>query len=134
MWIWEICSVVEQSWKETEFKNNNQTNPTVTTRISVLPTEWTRTWLSTGLVSEWNWMVDVVLQGVWILSRITKDEDDESRFPLAFWRDAVNVIFLRHSNEGRILWSHVGIWNIPSDVCYDDKSLPGEIWTQAYYT
>ena len=43
---------VEIKLKENIFKNNNQINSTVTTRPWVLSTEWTRTWPSTGLVSE----------------------------------------------------------------------------------
>ena len=65
-------------------------------------------------------MIDVVRQGVWVLYRIKKDEGDESLPLLAFRRDDVSAIFLKYSNEGRLSSSHVGIWNIPSDVCYDD--------------
>ena len=65
-------------------------------------------------------MIDVVLQGVWVLYRINKDEGDESLPLLAFRRDVVNAIFLKYSKEGRLSSSHVGIRNIPSDVCYDD--------------
>ena len=45
---------VEIKLKENIFKNNNHINSTVTTRPWVLSTEWTRTWPSTGLVSEWK--------------------------------------------------------------------------------
>ena len=38
---------------------------------------------------------------------------------LVFWTDIVNAIFLKYSKEGRLSSSHVGIQNIPSDVCYD---------------
>ena len=65
-------------------------------------------------------MVDVVLQGVWVLHRITKDEGDEPLPPLAFWINVVNASFLKYSKEVRLSSSHVGIQNIPSDVCYDD--------------
>ena len=65
-------------------------------------------------------MIDVVLQGVWVLYRIKKDGGDESLPLLAFRRNDVNAIFLKYSNEGRLSSSHVGIRNIPSDVCYDD--------------
>ena len=47
------------------------------------------------------WMVDVVLQGVWVLYRINKDESDESLPLLAFKRDVVNEIYLKYSKEGR---------------------------------
>ena len=40
--------------KESIWKNKNQINSTVTIRTWVLSTEWTRTWPSTGLVSEWK--------------------------------------------------------------------------------
>ena len=60
----------------------------------------------------------VFLQGVRVLCRINKDEDDESRPLLAFRRDAVSLIFLKYSNESRLSSIHAGIRNIPSDV-YD---------------
>ena len=63
-------------------------------------------------------MVDVVPQCVWVLFRIDKNEGDESLSILAFRRDAVNAIF-EYSNEGGLSSTHVGIQNIPSDVCYD---------------
>ena len=65
-------------------------------------------------------MVDVVLQSVWVLYRINKDESDESLLLLVFRREVVNAIFLKYSKEGRLTSSHVGIPNIPTDVCYDD--------------
>ena len=65
-------------------------------------------------------MVDVVLQGVWVLYCINKDEGNESLSLLAFQRD-FNAIFMKYSKEGRFSsMTHVGIRNIPSDVCYDD--------------
>ena len=63
--------------------------------------------------------VDVVLQGVWVLYHIS-NEDDEYLPLLSFWRDVVNAIFLKHSKEDRLSSSHVGIRNIPSDVCYNN--------------
>ena len=48
---------------------------------------------------------------------------------LAFRRDAVNVIFLEYSKEGKLSPSHIGIRNIPSEVCYDDAKrcyMPSE--------
>ena len=65
-------------------------------------------------------MVDVVIQGAWLLHHINKDEGDEYLPLLAFRRHAVNVIFLKYSKESRLPSSHLGIRNIPSDVCYDD--------------
>ena len=69
--------------------------------------------------SPFVWMVDVVLQGARVLYCINKDEGDESLPFLVFWRHIVNAIFLKYSKEGRLSSSHVGIRNIPSDVCYD---------------
>ena len=60
------------------------------------------------------------IQGAWILYRINKDKGDESLSLLTFRRHAVNVIFLKYSKEGRLSSSHLGIQNIPSDLCYDD--------------
>ena len=65
------------------------------------------------------WIVDVVLQGVWVLYRFNKDEGDKSLPLLAFRRDVVNTIFVKYSKKGRLSSSHIGIRNIPSDVCYD---------------
>ena len=64
-------------------------------------------------------MVDVALQFVRVLYRINKDVGDESLSFLVIWRHIVNAIFLKYSKEGRLSSSHVGIRNIPSDVCYD---------------
>ena len=65
-------------------------------------------------------MVDVILQGAWVLYDINKDERDESLPLRAFRRRAVNAIFLKTSKEGKLSSSHLGIRDIPSDVCYDD--------------
>ena len=59
-------------------------------------------------------MVDVVLQNVRMLCRINKNEGNESR------RDTVTAIFLKYSKQGRSSTNHVGIRNVPSDVCYND--------------
>ena len=66
-------------------------------------------------------MVDVVLQGAWVLYRITKDEGKES-LPLLIVRRhvVVNAIFLKYSKEGRLSSSNLGIRDIPSDDYYDD--------------
>ena len=32
----------------------------------------------------------------------------------------INSIFLEYSKEGKLSSSHIGIRNIPADVCYDD--------------
>ena len=65
-------------------------------------------------------MVDVVIQGVWLLHHINKDEGDEYLPLLAFRRYVVNVIFLKYSKEGRLSSIHLRIRNIQSAVCYDD--------------
>ena len=66
-------------------------------------------------------MVDVVIQGAWVLYRINRDKGDESLPLLAFRRHVVDVIFLKYSKEGSLSSSHLGIRNIPSDVCYNTK-------------
>ena len=61
---------------------------------------------------EWSpfvWMVGAILQGVWLLYRINNDKGN-----------VVNAVFLKYSKEGKLSLSHVGIWNIQSDACYDD--------------
>ena len=65
-------------------------------------------------------MLYVAHQGVWVLYRINKNEGVESLPLLSFRRDAVNAIFLKYLKESRLSSGHVGIRNIPSDVCYDD--------------
>ena len=64
-------------------------------------------------------MVDFVIQVAGVLYHINKDKGDESLPLLAFQRYSVNVIFLKYSKEGRLSSSHLGIRNIPSDLCYD---------------
>ena len=115
--------------KETNiFEIINQISFTVTTKTWVLLTEWTRTWPSIGIrMKKWRWVqfvwiVNVVLQSAWVLCRINKDEGDESLTLLAFRWHVVNAIFLKYSKESRLSSSHLGIQNIPSDVCYDDKN------------
>ena len=39
---------------------------------------------------------------------------------LAFRREVVNAIYVEYTKEDKLSWSHIGIRNIPSDVCYDD--------------
>ena len=60
-------------------------------------------------------VVPVSLNGLCCSSEVL-----ESLLLLAFQRDAVNVIFLKYSMEGRPSSGHLGIWNFPSDFCYDD--------------
>ena len=40
--------------------------------------------------------------------------------PLPARRDDVSAIFLKYSSKGRLSSSYVGIWNILSEICYDD--------------
>ena len=47
-----IAGNLRTKFEENIFKKNNQINSSVTTRTWVLPTEWTKTRPSTGLVSE----------------------------------------------------------------------------------
>ena len=65
-------------------------------------------------------MIDVILQGAWVLYRINKDEGDESLPLPVFRRHVFNAIFLKNLKEGRLSSSHIGIRNISSDVCYAD--------------
>ena len=65
-------------------------------------------------------MVDVVIQGAWLLHQISKGEGDEYLPLLAFGRHFVNVIFLKYSKEGRLSSIHLRIRNIQSPVCYDN--------------
>ena len=48
-------------------------------------------------------MVDVVvLQGAWVLYRVSKDEGDESLPFLIFGRNIADAVFLKYSREGRL--------------------------------
>ena len=76
--------------------------------------------MKTRWCSPFVWMVDVVLQGSWVLYRVNKDEGDESLLFLVFRRYVVNAIFLKYSEDGRLSTSHVGIQNISSDTYYED--------------
>ena len=69
------------------------------------------------VVVQFVWRVDVVIQGTWVLYLINNDKGDKSLPLLAFRRHFLNVIFPKHSKEGRLSVSHLGIRNILSDVC-----------------
>ena len=77
-------------------------------------------WMKKLWWSPFVWMVDVVLQGAWVLYRANKDESHKSLPFLIFQRNIVIAIFLKYLKEGRLSSGHVGIRNIPSDICYDD--------------
>ena len=66
-------------------------------------------------------MVDVLLQGAWVLYRINKYEGDEFLLRLVFGRHIVNAVFQKYSKGGRLSSNHGGVRNNPSDICYDDK-------------
>ena len=68
-------------------------------------------------------MVDVALQGTRVLYDVNNYEDDDSLSFLVFQGHIVNVTFLKYSKEGILSSSHVGIRNIPSNICYDDTKL-----------
>ena len=117
-------------WNKNEYMYMYIHSRTTTKSVPLLQpelgTEWTRTRPGIGIrMKKWwwfpyVWMVDAVIQRAWVLYLINKEKDDDS-FPLiTFWRHVVNVIFLKYSKEDRLSSSHIGIRNIPSDVCYDD--------------
>ena len=68
-------------------------------------------------------MADVALQGTRVLYHVNNYEDDESLSFLVFRGHTVNATFLKYSKEGILSSSHVGIRNIPSNICYDDTKL-----------
>ena len=68
-------------------------------------------------------MVDLVLQGAWVLYPILSYPKMKSLPLLAFRRHVVNVISLKYSKEDRLCSSHVGTRIIQSDVCYDMTSI-----------
>ena len=84
----------------------------------------TRTWPSTGWVSEWKnggspCLFYVALYGMCLLYPF---EGGESPRLLVFRRDVVNAIFLKYSKKERLSSNRVGIRNIPLDVCYDETT------------
>ena len=92
---------------------------------------WMKKWWWYSFV----WMVDVVLQGAWVLYCINYDKGDESLHLLAFRRDVVNTIFQEYSKKGKLFPSYKGIRNIPSDVCYDGTKhcwMKSERWHIQY--
>ena len=111
-----FCSVLEQSWKK-KFKNNTQ-NMGFVNRMDQNVTKY---WYSNEKMA----VVPVCLNGsccyslCGVLYHINKDKGHESLPLLSFQRHVVSVIFLKYSKEGRLFSSHLGIPNIPSDVCYD---------------
>ena len=58
--------------------------------------------------------------GCAVFYRVNKDAGEESLLFLVFRGHIVNATFLKYSKKGRWSSSHVGVWNIPSDTCYDD--------------
>ena len=64
--------------------------------------------------------MDNVLKRLTNQQSIKKDEGDESLPLKTFRRHVVSATFLKYSKKGKLSSSHVGIQNIPSDVCYDD--------------
>ena len=54
-------------------------------------------------------MVDVAIQGGWVLYRINKDKGNESLLRQAFRIHVINVVFLKYSKEDRFSSSHLGI-------------------------
>ena len=75
--------------------------------------------MKTWWCSPFVWKVDVVLPGARILYYVNKDGGDKSLLYLVFRRHTVNAI-LKYSNEDRLSLNHVGIWNILSNICYED--------------
>ena len=116
--------MLEQSWKKVYSRTTTESIPMLQPdhgfyqqsvanyRIGIRMRKWW--WIP------FVWMVDVVLQGAWVLYRVRKDEDDESLPLLVFRRHTVDAFFLKYSKEGRLSSSHVGIRSIPSEICYDD--------------
>ena len=118
--------MLEESSNKYILNNNNQISFTVTTGTWDLSTERTRTWSSIVIrmrTSWWFlfvWIADVAIQSLSLLYRINKDRGDESLSLLVFQRHVVNVVFLKYSKLGGLSSSHIGIRNIPSDVCNDN--------------
>ena len=117
---------IGRNLKKKLFKKNKEISSTVTTRTWVFSTEWTRTWPSTGTqMRKWwwfsfVWMLDVLIHGAWVVYHINKDRGNESLLLRAFSRHVISMIFLKYSKHGRFSLNHLGIWNIPLDVWYND--------------
>ena len=118
--------MLEQSWKKIYSRTTTKSVPLLQPEHGFCQ----RKGSEHGKVFEWKlwscfpfvWIVDVVIQGAWVLYRIKKDKgffffQKRKKIKIkdkVFWRKTVNVIYLKYSD--------IQIWirNIPSDVCYDD--------------
>ena len=118
--------MLEQSWKKVYSR-------TTTKSIPLLQPEHgfsQQNGLERGQIQDWypnERMVvvpvclnsDVALQGAWVLYCINWGKGYESLPLLAFRREFDHAVFLEYSKESKLSMSHLGIWNISSDV-YDD--------------
>ena len=140
---WEICSVLEQSWKQynQEQQRNHfhlcNKNMVFVNRI-ILVWEWKNVNIDIQMKKRWwllfVWMVDVIIQGcVWVLHCINEDKCDESQPLLAFWRHVVSVIYLKYLKGRQIILKPFR--NSKYAIKYLlwwRKLLPGAFWTQGF--
>ena len=134
--------MLEQKLEENIFENINQISSTVTTRTWVLSTECTRTWPSIcNRMKKWWWfplvcfLVDVILQGTWVLYRIKKDEGDgdEDEACSSFSKTCRQLNFSKMFKGRQIILEPFRNSKYPIRcLLWWHKILPGAIWTLAY--
>ena len=101
------------------FKNINQISSTVTTRtcfVNRMNQNVAKCWYP----NEKTVVVPVCLNGKCCFSGYVGIVLTKSPPIAPYRRHVVNAIFLKYSKGGRLSSSHLGIQNIPSDVCYED--------------
>ena len=131
--------VVGAKLKESICKNSNPISSTDTTKTWVLSAEWSRTWPSIGIrAGKWCWLpfvwiVNVVLQGVWLLHHINKDEGGKSLPLLAFRRQFCQFNFSEIFKRRQIILEPFRNSKYPIRcLLWWHKTWPGAIWTQTY--
>ena len=105
---------------ESIFKNNNQTNSTLTNRTRVFSTGWTRTFSRTRLVSEWkNGVGPRLFKWSMLFFKMREFCIILTKMKAMSLCLSYFAIFLKYSKESRSSSSYVGIQNVPSDICYE---------------
>ena len=130
--------MLEQSWKTIYSRTTIKSVPLLQPehgfcqqngpqRGQVLVSAWKKWWWFPFV-----WMVDVVIQGAWVLHRIKKDKGNESLPLLVFQRQFVHLNFLKF--KGRQIFLELFRNSIYPIICllWWPKTLPGAIRTQAY--
>ena len=112
----ELCLALEQSWKKVYSRGTTKSIPLFQPEHGFCQNNGSER----GQTQDW-YLNDrcCSLECVSIVLYY-QNKGDKSLPLLAFRRDIINAFFPEYSKEGNLSPSHIGIRNIPSDVCYDD--------------